>query len=170
MLQSKVSNATKTYFKAMPDLSQVKSQLKADSPNIFLRILSALNVANASQAAQKLGITKQSVYEWKENVPSVESLALIAKSGDASLHWILTGEGEREIYPDKQISFGEIFENKIREIVQDELTKGNAEAQKPQNKLNENVTQVAALEAKKNERYQQQIKEREESKGKKTGS
>lgn len=72
-----------------------------DSEHFFERVCEALGIHNGlgakSKIAQRLGISKTSVGLWeKGEMPgrnSLESLDKIAQLSNASLHWLLTGEG-----------------------------------------------------------------------------
>ncbi|HEV7700503.1 MAG TPA: helix-turn-helix domain-containing protein [Pyrinomonadaceae bacterium] len=75
----------------------MKNKALPDAERVFARILQTLGAKNAPEAAQILGLSKQSVYDWKKSVPSLENLLRISRSGNASLHWLLTGEGAREV-------------------------------------------------------------------------
>lgn len=67
-----------------------------DQSGFFQRVCDALGTDNVQQIADKTGIKKQSVYLWqKEGWPSLDNLFLISESSNTSLHWLLTGEGEK---------------------------------------------------------------------------
>lgn len=89
----------------------------ADALAIFSRILETLGVKNAPEAARLLGISKQSVYDWQKSTPSLENLIKVSESGNTSLHWLVTGEGNRHIHAQQQISVDE----QIREIIRQEF-------------------------------------------------
>lgn len=59
---------------------------------------------DAPSAGRKLGITKQAVYEWRKNVPGLENLIRISESSNTSLHWLLTGVGDRSITYGEDVS------------------------------------------------------------------
>ena len=97
----------------------------ADSEEIFARILEVLSAKDAPEVARKLGLAKQSVYDWRKKNPSLESLIKISETANASLHWLVTGDGERFINsPRAKASFDEIFENKIVDAVRQEIIRG----------------------------------------------
>jgi hypothetical protein len=123
MLATVLSNETKRNSKAVPYRCQVKSKAIADPHTVFNRILDTLGAKNAAEAARTLGLSKQSVYDWRKSVPGLENLLKIAQSGNASLHWLLTGEGERYIMPSVtgKFSFDDLLETRIREIVREEM-------------------------------------------------
>ena len=69
-----------------------------DAPEgLWNRILEALEAKNASQVARKLGLAKQSVYEWeKGKLPALGTLITIARSGNVSLDWLVLGKGPKK--------------------------------------------------------------------------
>lgn len=95
MLATEVSIETCHDSKGLLYFCQAKSKVAVDTTEIFPRILDALGAKNAPEAAKILGISKQAVYDWQKNTPSIENLLKISKSRNTSLHWILTGEGSR---------------------------------------------------------------------------
>jgi hypothetical protein len=110
----------------------VKSQATVDPQEVFSRILEALGAKNAPEAARLLGITKQAVYDWQKNTPGIDNLLKVAKSSNTSLHWILTGEGERIVNSEKKISIEEAIERRVREIVREEFVLLTKTEQPPQ--------------------------------------
>lgn len=75
---------------------QGKSLVLLDSVRFFDRVKEALGAKNAPEIAEKLGLVKQSVYLWqKGSFPALDTLSLIAESSNTSLHWLLTGEGQK---------------------------------------------------------------------------
>jgi hypothetical protein len=129
MLATVLSNETRCDGKALTYRSQVKSKASPDPAAVFTRILETLRAKNAPEAARTLGLSKQSVYDWQKSVPGLENLLKIAKSGNASLHWLLTGEGERYIMPSGKFSFDDLLETRIREIVREEMHSAAAPVQ-----------------------------------------
>src|SRR5688572_2423044 len=101
MLAIAVSNETRKDSKATLYSCQAKSKVAVESSEIFPRILEALGAKNAPEAAKLLGISKQAVYDWQKNTPSIENLLKISKSRNTSLHWILTGEGSKFVGADE---------------------------------------------------------------------
>lgn len=84
--------------KAIPARCQAKSKVTPDPKDLWSRIQEALGVQTAPEIARKLGLTKQSVYDWqKGKSPALDTLTAIAKSGNASLHWLITGEGPKTV-------------------------------------------------------------------------
>ena len=105
--------------KVTPDDCQVKNKALPDAQDVFVRILKTLGAKNAPEAARILGLAKQSVYDWQKSIPSIESLLRITESGNTSLHWLLTGMGERYVGPQPNISLDAYLELKIREVVRE---------------------------------------------------
>jgi hypothetical protein len=125
MLATVVSNETRMDSKAAPYYCQVKSKAIPDPTAVFDRILQTLGAKNAPEAARTLGLSKQSVYDWQKSVPGLDNLLRIAKSGNASLHWLLTGEGDKHVVQAGRVSFDELLESRIREIVREEIVSSN---------------------------------------------
>ncbi|MEO8649168.1 MAG: helix-turn-helix domain-containing protein [Acidobacteriota bacterium] len=92
-----------------------------DPTEVFFRILTSLEAKNAPEAARKLGISKQAVYEWQKTTPGLENLLKIAESSGTSLHWLLTGKGEQYLNQPSKVGFEEIMDSKIRAIVREEI-------------------------------------------------
>lgn len=93
-----------------------------DPAKIFSRILEALDAKNAPEVARKLGITKQAVYDWQKSTPSLDNLLKVSESTNTSLHWLLTGDGERNIRSVSTVNFEEVLDERIRRVVRDELS------------------------------------------------
>lgn len=99
--------------------SQQESKLSADPPAIWIRIREALQLKTAPEIARKLGLSKQSVYEWQRSVPGLDSLIAIAESGNVSLHWLITGQGPKKVGDAGAINLTDV-ERKIIQKVADE--------------------------------------------------
>jgi DNA-binding phage protein len=77
------------------ELIAIKSQ-ESKYPDLFNRILEACQVKNANQAAVKLGLNRKSVYQWRDGgLPEIDTLLEISRQTKHSIHWLLTGKGER---------------------------------------------------------------------------
>ncbi|MBD0392953.1 MAG: hypothetical protein ICV52_03515 [Microcoleus sp. C1-bin4] len=63
----------------MPVSSQQKSKLKPDPTEVWERIKESLQLETAPEIARKLGLTKQSVYEWQKKLPGLDNLITIAE-------------------------------------------------------------------------------------------
>jgi len=93
-----------------------------DAAKIFERILKSLGAKNAPEAARKLGISKQAVYDWQKNPPGLDNLIKIAESTNTSLDWLLIGREE----PTRSQVFDPILNRDaltemIREVVRSEI-------------------------------------------------
>lgn len=87
-----------------------------DRERLFERIADVLGVKTAPEIANKLGLSKQSVYLWRDgNWPSIETLGVIAELSNASLHWLLTGEGEKFV---KQAKTSSVHSKPIPPFIQ----------------------------------------------------
>jgi transcriptional regulator with XRE-family HTH domain len=97
----------------------------------FDRICEALGIKNErgakSKVAEIVGVSDNAIGLWeKGEMPgrkSLENIALISKRSNASIHWLLTGEGEKSLNPSKQ-GFGELFDIKLKESIREEIIKG----------------------------------------------
>lgn len=121
MLATAIAIETNTDSKALPYSCQVKSKADLDPSKIFARILEALEAKNAPDIARKMGLTKQSVYDWQKITPSVDKLLWISQTSNTSLDWLLTGAGEKELDASRSVSFDEMLSGKIRDIVREEI-------------------------------------------------
>jgi transcriptional regulator with XRE-family HTH domain len=84
-----------------------------DSENFFARVQEALGLETAPKIARKLGLVKQTVYDWKNKkvIPELKILLLISESSRTSLHWLLTGRGAKFVDEDKSKSLAAPGEN-----------------------------------------------------------
>jgi len=94
------------------------------------RLQEAFNYANAPEIAKKLDLERQAVYKWREgNLPSLDTLLAINRVTGCSLHWLITGEGERKVEGDivvskSKVATGEqlIDSDELKNIVMEVLT------------------------------------------------
>lgn len=100
----------------------MKSKAYLDPNLIYSRILNALEAKNAPDAARKLGISKQAVYEWRENAPGLDNLFKIAETSNTSLHWLLTGQGDQFLTTENSVSIEDVIDSRIRKIFQEEMS------------------------------------------------
>ncbi len=102
--------------------------------SIGFRIVQAFDVKDLKEVAQIIGENYSSLYNWtsqRRDFPT-NILIKIAKLTNTSIDWILTGErGDNFNLLTKQ-SFEEILENKIREIVRNEIAEGTTINEKVQ--------------------------------------
>lgn len=72
--------------------------MSLEKNGIFTRIADALGTNSVKEIAEKYGISEAAVYNWqKGSVPKVEILADVADSTSTSIHWLLTGQGEKKV-------------------------------------------------------------------------
>ncbi|HMV87638.1 MAG TPA: helix-turn-helix domain-containing protein [Blastocatellia bacterium] len=66
---------------------------------LFQRLQEVFNTTNSAEIARQLGLERQTLYRWRDgrNIPSLENLYEITKCTNVSLHWLLTGEGEKYV-------------------------------------------------------------------------
>lgn len=97
------------------------------SDEFFDRVCDALGIkkghGDKTKIAKIAEVSSTAVGLWeKGEMPgrdSLKSIANIAKESNTSIHWLLTGEGVKKLNP----SIDEILDQKIREIVREELAK-----------------------------------------------
>lgn len=72
--------------------------MKLDKKQIFGRITIALGTDKAADIAKMFGLTAGAVSQWKHtgNI-SLDSLQAVSLSSGFSIHWLVTGEGPKEI-------------------------------------------------------------------------
>lgn len=124
----------------------VKHKFKVipEPQNVWERIQDLLHLETAPEIARKLGLAPQSVYDWKKGkLPGLDTLLKICETGNASLHWLVTGQGPKRIDRATEIEPGEVavflgprehqiiqklaaeskreFEDEVRELVQENL-------------------------------------------------
>lgn len=118
--------------------------MTTDPQNIWERIQDALHLETAPEIARKLGLAKQSVYEWqKGKLPALDTLIDISRTGNVSLDWLILGVGQKRTDRQRDVETGEIpvflgprehqiiqklagesgraFEDEVRELVLESL-------------------------------------------------
>lgn len=92
------------------------------STTLWERIQEVLHLESVPRIAEKLKLSKPSVYDWqKGKMPALDTLIEIAKLGNASLHWLILGEGPKRLDRAAEIEPGEVpvfFGPKEHEIIQ----------------------------------------------------
>jgi len=98
-----------------------------DDNSISSRIIQALGAKDLKDAAQILGENYSSLHNWSSQRRDFPTSALIkiAKMTNTSIDWILTGENGNQAFSSGDSSFEKILEDKIREVVRDEITNGS---------------------------------------------
>lgn len=119
--------------------------------SIGSRIIRAFDAKDLKQVAQIIDENYSSLYNWvsqRRDFPT-NVLIKIAKMANTSIDWILTGENGQ---PGRSSTgFEKIFEEKIREIVREELAGGTAVHEKIQGiilAMRPNVNEQKAFETK----------------------
>ena len=133
------------------NFNQEESCVTLDPDGFFGRVCEALEIKPGRGAkakiADKLKINKSSVGLWEQgDMPGLKSLSNVvevSKLSNASLHWLLTGEGQKKIEPhSKGLDFtgterqliqrlaeevGISFEGMVHELVLDALFRKGAD-------------------------------------------
>ena len=96
--------------------------------SIGFRIVRALNAKDLKDAAQMLGENYSSLHNWSSQRRDFPTAVLIkiAKMTNTSIDWILTGDNGNQGFSANNSSFEKILEEKIREVVRDEIASGTA--------------------------------------------
>lgn len=72
--------------------------MTVEKDSAFERILNAFNAKTATEVAGKLGLTPQAVSKWdKGGGIKFETLISITTQTGVSIHWLLTGQGEKYV-------------------------------------------------------------------------
>jgi agmatine/peptidylarginine deiminase len=96
--------------------------------SISFRIVQAFDAKDLKEVAQIIGENYSSLHNWasqRRDFPT-NILIKIAKLTNTSIDWILTGENGKQFISQNDQSFEAILENKIREIVRNEIAEGTA--------------------------------------------
>lgn len=91
--------------KLVPYFRQQESATLLDSAGFYKRVCEALGIDPGRGAKAKIakivGITKTTAGSWEQGempgARSLQSLESISKLSNASLHWLLTGKGPKEV-------------------------------------------------------------------------
>lgn len=72
--------------------------MNVDKKTIYDRITEAVGMQKAADIAKALGVTPGAVSQWKirGNI-SLENLSAVSLLTGVSIHWLITGEGEKLI-------------------------------------------------------------------------
>jgi Bacteriophage CI repressor helix-turn-helix domain len=101
--------------------------------SIGFRIVQAFGAKDLKEVAQIIGENYSSLHNWasqRRDFPT-NILIKIAKMTNTSIDWILTGENGAQSNSENR-SFEVILENKIREIVRNEIAEGTSINEKVQ--------------------------------------
>lgn len=89
--------------------------------NFEARLKEAFDYASMADIARRLEVSHPTIQNYfKGRLPAPDVLIKIADETNVSLNWLLTGQGDKTITP-KIPTFDKLFEEKIREIVRQEL-------------------------------------------------
>lgn len=121
----------------------------------FDRICDALDVKNERGAkariAEIVDVSDNAIGFWeKGEMPgkkSLENIAKIAKRSNTSIHWLLTGEGEKFVNTVKTINLDETFRAVVREIVREEFLENSDLHEKIQGIILATQSNVGKFEA-----------------------
>lgn len=85
------------------------------------RLKLAFGNASNQEIARKLGLSAPAIQNYVSGrVPDGDKLLQIAEVTKCDLHWLLTGEGERE-FGQRAVDLNEAIRDIIRETVREEL-------------------------------------------------
>jgi hypothetical protein len=118
--------------------------------SIGFRIIQAFNAKDLKEVAQVIDENYSSLHNWstkRRDFPT-NVLIKIARMANTSIDWILTGENKNER---ADFSFDRMFEEKIREIVREEISDSAAVQEKIQGiilAMQTNIKEQDAFDAK----------------------
>jgi hypothetical protein len=123
--------------------------------SIGFRIVQAFNAKDLKEVAQIIDENYSSLHNWasqRRDFPT-NVLIKIAKLANSSIDWILTGENavRTEARSIDNSSFEKILEDKIRQVVREEITNGPAIHEKIQGiilSMQPNINEQDAFENK----------------------
>lgn len=95
--------------------------------SIGFRIVQAFSAKDLKEVALIIDENYSSLHNWstkRRDFPT-NVLIKIANMANTSIDWILTGEDSRKIAGAANLSFDNIFDEKIREIVREEISEGS---------------------------------------------
>jgi hypothetical protein len=124
--------------------------------SIGVRIVRAFNAKDLKEVAQIIGENYSSLHNWasqRRDFPT-NVLIKIAKMANSSIDWILTGENPARVVSNDGSGFEKILENKIREVVREEIANGTAIHEKIQGiilAMHTNINEQDAFEKTKRE-------------------
>jgi len=102
--------------------------------SIGFRLVQVFNAKDLKEVAQIIDENYSSLHNWasqRRDFPT-NVLIKIAKMANTSIDWILTGASGAQFVSTDNADFGKILEDKIREIVREEITGGTAIHEKVQ--------------------------------------
>lgn len=102
--------------------------------SVGFRIVQAFAAKDLKEVAQIIGENYSSLHNWasqRRDFPT-NVLIKIAKMANTSIDWILTGENGNQFVSTDNADFGKLLEDKIREVVREEISNGTAIHEKVQ--------------------------------------
>lgn len=119
--------------------------------SIGFRLVQAFNAKDLKEVAQIIGENYSSLHNWSTKRRDFPTTVLIkiAKMANSSIDWILTGEDGKESISSANPGFEKILEDKIREVVRNEIAEGTAIHEKIQGiilAMQPNVVEQEAFE------------------------
>lgn len=121
--------------------------------SIGFRLIRAFDAKNLKEVAQTIDESYSSLHNWstkRRDFPT-NVLIKIARMANTSIDWILTGENKTEAVSETNPSFDKMFEEKIREIVREEISENSAIQEKIQGiilAMQSNIKEQDAFDAK----------------------
>jgi hypothetical protein len=102
--------------------------------SIGFRIVRALGAKDLKEAAQLLGENYSSLYNWSSQRRDFPTTVLIkiARMTNTTVDWILTGDSGAGNENFSRQSFEQLLDERIRQIVRDEVANGTAMHEKIQ--------------------------------------
>jgi len=102
--------------------------------SVGFRIVQAFDAKDLKEVAQIIGENYSSLHNWASQRRDFPTIVLIkiAKMANTSIDWILTGENANQFVSSDNADFGKILEDKIREVVREEISNGTAIHEKVQ--------------------------------------
>lgn len=76
-----------------------------DVNGVLVRAKEILNAGSDQELSQRIGVPRATLASWKRrgSIP-LPYLVDLAADGNTSIHWLLTGEGEKEIFDERGIA------------------------------------------------------------------
>jgi len=76
-----------------------------------------------SKIAEVLGVKPSAVTNYlQDRIPDADKLRQISNFTKCSIHWLITGEGEKYINVEKKVNLEETIREVVREIVREEIS------------------------------------------------
>jgi hypothetical protein len=81
--------------------------------------LSPDDESSAAIIAKEIGVSKNAVYLWKGKMPGenkLRNVAEVAESTNTSLHWLLTGQGSKDLRELHEFSIDDLLSNLLAQL------------------------------------------------------